>query len=207
MDLPPPSRNWIDAARTGHIYHQYQLYQWDWYEWLGAIGPLVLFWVVARVAGKRGEITLSRFCWAILIYGVTVQLLSMVILFPGAPIALSTLEPMRYLQLVYIFLVLIGGAYLGKYLLKARLWRWAVFLLAANGSMFIAQREIFPASAHIELPSTASANPWLQAFDWISHNTPDGAYFALDPNYLAAPGEDYHGFRALAERSASSRHH
>ena len=28
------------------------------------------------------------------------------------------------------------------------------------------------------------------------------AYFALDPQYLSAPGEDYHGFRALAERSA-----
>ena len=23
----------------------------------------------------------------------------------------------------------------------------------------------------------------------------------MDPNYLAAPGEDYHSFRALAERS------
>ncbi len=197
-----PSRYWLDAARTGHIYHQYQLYQWDWYEWLGAIGPLAIFWAVARVAGKRGETKLSRFSWAVLIYGVSVQLLSMAILFPGAPIALSTLEPMRYLQLVYIFLVLIGGAYLGKYLLKARLWRWTVFLLLANGGMFIAQREIFAETAHIELPFMASANPWLQAFDWIRHNTPEEAYFALDPNYLAAPGEDYHGFRALAERSA-----
>jgi hypothetical protein len=46
-----------------------------------------------------------------------------------------------------------------------------------------------------------SANTWLQAFDWIKHNTPEDAYFALDPKYLAAPGEDYHSFRALAERS------
>ncbi|MDR5729949.1 MAG: DUF6798 domain-containing protein, partial [Terriglobia bacterium] len=45
------------------------------------------------------------------------------------------------------------------------------------------------------------ANPWLQAFAWIRKNTPTDAYFALDPNYLAAPGEDYHSFRALAERS------
>ena len=197
-----PSREWIDAARTGHIYHQYQLYQWDWYEWLGAIGPLVIFWVVARFAARRGEIMLSRFSWAILIYGVSVQLLSMVILFPGAPVGLSTLEPMRYLQLVYIFMALIGGAYLGRYLLKAHVWRWAVFLLAANGGMFIAQRQIFASSAHIELPSVVSANPWLRTFDWIRQNTPEDAYFALDPNYLSSPGEDYHGFRALAERSA-----
>jgi hypothetical protein len=32
-------------------------------------------------------------------------------------------------------------------------------------------------------------------------NTPVNAYFALDPHYLEAPGEDYHSFRALAERS------
>ena len=50
-------------------------------------------------------------------------------------------------------------------------------------------------------PGRASANPWLQAFAWIRQNTPADAYFALDPDYLAAPGEDYHSFRALAERS------
>jgi hypothetical protein len=197
-----PSREWIDAERTGHIYHQYQLYQWNWYEWLGIIGPLAILWAVARIGGKRGEITLSRFCWATVIYGVSVQLLSMVILMPASPAGLTTLEPMRYLQLVYIVLVLVGGAYLGKYLLKAYVWRWAIFLLAANGGMFIAQRQIFASSAHIELPSAASANAWLQAFDWIRQNTPQNAYFALDPNYLSSPGEDYHGFRALAERSA-----
>jgi hypothetical protein len=27
------------------------------------------------------------------------------------------------------------------------------------------------------------------------------AYFALDPNYMRLPGEDQHGFRAIAERS------
>ena len=46
----------------------------------------------------------------------------------------------------------------------------------------------------------ATDNPWLQTFDWIRRNTPDDTYFALDPNYTNAPGEDCHGFRALAER-------
>jgi hypothetical protein len=46
-----------------------------------------------------------------------------------------------------------------------------------------------------------SGNPWLQAFAWIRENTPVNAYFAMDPHYLAAPGEDYHSFRAIAERS------
>ena len=59
----------------------------------------------------------------------------------------------------------------------------------------------FAASPHLELPGRQSANSWLQAFAWIRANTPEDAYFALDPYYLSAPGEDYHGFRALAERS------
>jgi hypothetical protein len=41
----------------------------------------------------------------------------------------------------------------------------------------------------------------VQAFEWVRVNTPADAYFALDPRYLAAPGEGYHNFRALAERS------
>ncbi len=56
-------------------------------------------------------------------------------------------------------------------------------------------------SQHLELPWRQPANPWLQAFAWIRANTPENAYFALDPHYMEAPGEDYHGFRALAERS------
>ncbi|MGH9561444.1 MAG: hypothetical protein ACRD3S_08310 [Terracidiphilus sp.] len=41
----------------------------------------------------------------------------------------------------------------------------------------------------------------MQAFAWIRTNTPVDAYFALDPYYLEQPGEDFHSFRALAERS------
>jgi hypothetical protein len=44
-------------------------------------------------------------------------------------------------------------------------------------------------------------NAWVEAFEWVRVNTPKDAYFALDPHYLEAPGEDFHSFRALAERS------
>jgi hypothetical protein len=194
----PPSQTWLDAMQTRHLYH---LYQWEWYEWLGAIGPLLLFWLVARIAYKQGEIKLARFANAILLYGVFQQVVAMLILSPVAPIGLSTLEPMRYLHLVYVFLTLVGGAYLGRYVLKTNIWRWAVFLLLANGCMFIAQRQLFAGTEHLELPGQISVNPWLQTFDWVRQNTPQNAYFAVDPNYTAAPGEDYHNFRALAERS------
>jgi len=73
--------------------------------------------------------------------------------------------------------------------------------VAINAGMFVSQRMLFASSEHLEVPGRSSSNPWLQAFTWIRQNTPADAYFALDPDYLAAPGEDYHSFRALAERS------
>jgi hypothetical protein len=45
-------------------------------------------------------------------------------------------------------------------------------------------------------------NDWVAAFDWVQKNTRTDSLFALDPHYMEIPGEDYHGFRALAERSA-----
>jgi hypothetical protein len=35
----------------------------------------------------------------------------------------------------------------------------------------------------------------------VRNNTPRDAVFALPPKYLLIPGEDLHGFRAVAERS------
>jgi hypothetical protein len=196
--LNHPSQIWLDASRSRHWFG---LYQWTWYEWLGAIGPLVLFWLVSRIARKQGKIKLAQLSRAIVGYGVFQQVVAMVILGSPALIGLSALEPMRYLHLVYIFLTLVSGAYLGKCVLKAHIWRWAVFLLLTNGGMFIAQRQLFADTEHLELPGQVSGNPWLQAFDWIRQNTPKDAYFALNPNYMTASGEDYHSFRALAERS------
>lgn len=193
-----PTPVWVNAMETRHWF---RLYGWTWYEWLGAIGPLVLFWVIARAARRRGQTNLARFATAVLVYGVFQQTFAMIVLAPRRWIVFSTLEPMRYLHLVYVFMALIGGAYLGRFVLKASAWRWALFLIVAYGAMFGVQRHLFAASPHLELPGRASANPWLQAFAWIRANTPQNAYFALDPRYLAAPGEDYHSFRALAERS------
>jgi hypothetical protein len=147
---------------------------------------------------------MARLSLAIFAYGVFQQIVAFVMLGVPALERTTPMQPMRFLHLIYVFLCLIGGGFLGKYLLKAQVWRWAVFLVVANGGMFIAQREVFAGTTHLELPGQATDNPWLQAFSWIRENTPQDAYFALDPNYMAAPGEDYHSFRALAERSQLS---
>ena len=193
-----PSDTWRDALRSRPYYF---LSEWRWFEWLGALAPLALFWLLWRLALRRGETMLARFALAVFAYGIFQQSLAVVLAGTPSFERLIPLQPMRYLQLVYYFLALVGGCLIGKHLLRAQVWRWAAFLLAVNLGMFASQRALFASSQHLEWPGRAPANPWLQSFAWIRANTPPDAYFALDPNYLAAPGEDYHSFRALAERS------
>jgi hypothetical protein len=96
--------------------------------------------------------------------------------------------------------VMMGGL-LGEYVLRERLWRWLLLFVPLSAGMFLAQRELFPASAHVEWPGVAPKNPWAEAFVWVRQNTPVDAVFALDPNYMNIAGEDENGFRCLAERS------
>jgi hypothetical protein len=53
----------------------------------------------------------------------------------------------------------------------------------------------------VEWPGSHEDNSWNSAFLWIRGHTPKSAVFALDPGYMLSPGEDMHGFRAIAERS------
>jgi len=114
---------------------------------------------------------------------------------------LRPFEPMRYLHLLYLLFFLIVGGLTARYILDNKIYRWILLFVPLSAGMFYAQRQMFPATAHIEWPGANSQNAWLQAFAWIRLNTPAGSLFALDPHYVELPGEDYHGFRALAERS------
>ena len=194
----PADTTWRQALDTRTYYY---LYQWTWYEWLGALAPLLLFGLLWRFAHKRGETLLARFAAAVFFYAVFQQTLAMAMLWPSSLVRLTPLQPMRYLHLEYFLFMMMAGAMLGRFVLQRSVWRWAVFLLAINGSMFLWQRAEFGGGDHLELPGRAPANPWLQAFAWIRVNTPESAYFALDPHYMEVPGEDFHEFRALAERS------
>jgi hypothetical protein len=194
----PSTPAWHEAV---NLHCSLSLYRWAWYEWIGAVAPLLLFWLIWRIARRRGERMLERFALAVFFYGIFQLAVAMILLGIPSLNRVTPLQPMRFLHLVYLFMALVSGCLLGKYLLKASIWRWAVYLAAINGGMFLSQQILFNASEHLELPGQPTENSWVQALDWIRLNTPTEAYFALDPEYLAAPGEDYHGFRALAERS------
>ncbi len=194
----PASPVWHSALDTKSYM---SIDRWHWYEWLGAVAPLLLFWALGRWRRRQNDQPMARFAAAVFVYGVVQQAVALVMQTPPGWVRLTSLQPMRYLELVYLFMALAGGGLLGRYLLKRSWWRWAIFLAASYGGMMAVQCAEYAASPHIEWPGQRHTNPWLEAFDWVRENSPLDAYFALDPYYLEASGEDFHGFRALAERS------
>lgn len=181
--------------------HHYPL-KWPWYEWLGIVGPLALLYWFGTLRPKGDPPAFPRMCRRLAAFGA-LNALAAVALTAGPYFqGLANLQPMRGYQLVYLLFFLMAGGLIGERVLKNKPIRWMVLFLPLCLGMFAAQRAEFAGSPHIELPGAASGNPWIQTFDWIRRNTPRDAYFALDPYYMRSPGEDYHGFRALAERSA-----
>jgi hypothetical protein len=199
----PASDAWRQAAATRGFYF---LTRWHWYEWLGVFAPLALIYALCYFLQRRRDgsdsTALLSLSFALLYYGIFQTVAGLAIMLPASLERLRPFEPMRYLHLLYLLFFLIAGGLIGGYVLNRKLYRWLMLFIPLGAGMSYGQREMYPASAHLEMPWTAPENDWLQAFDWIHGNTPADALFALDPHYETLPGEDYHGFRALAERSA-----
>jgi hypothetical protein len=177
------------------------LTRWEWYEWLGAIGPLVLLGLFYRVARRKNLFVLARLSQALLIFGLLFFLAGLLISLAPPLLFLAEFQPLRSLHLVYILLILFGGGLLAEFVLQRKTERWLLLFLPLCAGMFYAQQALFPATPHVEWPGAATKNPWVESFLWIRQNTPRDAWFALDPRYMELPGEDEHGFRAIAERS------
>jgi hypothetical protein len=198
ISFDPPSQAYHQVALS-HSY--FYLLQWHWYEWLGVILPLALLWWFCRIARVRKLRNLELLCRALIVYEFVYLVVGVVLSIPARFESVARLQPMRSLYLLYVLFFLFAGGLLGEYVLKNRIWRWVVLFAPLCAGMFLAQRALFPASSHIEWPGAASTNPWVQAFEWIQTNTPRDAVFALDPFHMDSPGEDAHGFRAIAQRS------
>ncbi len=199
ITLDVPSSPAYHAAAMLHGFHYIQL--WHWYEQVGTVAPLGLFWWFGRIARARQWRELHLACRTLFFYDLAFLLAALLVDLPPRFESLARLQPLRSLHLLYIVMFLIMGGFVGEYLLKKQAWRWIVFFVPLALGMFIAQRALFPASAHIEWPGIASRNPWAQAFDWIRQNTPTDAVFALDPEYMHIAGEDESGFRCRSQRS------
>jgi hypothetical protein len=201
ISFAPPPKAYHQAALT-HSY--FYLTRWQWYEWLGVIGPLAILVWFSRLARARKRRIVDLLCRALLIYQLGYVAVALLISIPARFEALARLQPMRSLYLLYILMLLLGGGVLAELVLKNHIWRWLVLFVPLCVGMFVTQRILFPASAHIEWPWAHPRNPWVQAFLWVRNNTPPDAVFALDPDYADLSGEDEQGFRAIARRSRTA---
>jgi len=192
------SAAWQEASRTRT---QHYLLQWEWYEWLGGIAPIFVLLGLGWVARRKGLAVASAVAKRTAWFAAMGFVAGVVITIPPQMERLTPYQPLRTLHLTYIVMTLLAGGLLGEYVLKDKLWRWAVLLLPIAAGMSYAQWQSFPDSHHIEWPGRATGNDWVEAFKWVKANTPVDAYFVLDPHYMDREGEDFHGFRGLAERS------
>ena len=189
-------------VRTLNSHSYFFVLRWEWFEWLGIFGPVLILWGIGRWAKRRGRrLTLYKLSNTTIAFSFLCLLAALVITVPQTFVRFAELQPMRGLLLVYVVLLVTAGGLLAEYLLHARLWRWMAVFLPLSAGMFYAQRQLFPATHHLELPGRAQDNVWVETFLWARGNTPVDAYFALNPEHMRLHGEDQHGFRAIAERS------
>ena len=180
------------------------LSRWGWREWLGVAAPIAILVRLGQLNPRGASRLFSRTSRALALFGIFATVTGLLFSVGPAAERLAWLQPMRAFQLIYIVLLLLLGGLLGEYVLKSRGWLWIIFFAFLAGGMFSIQRATFADSRHIEWPWAAPKNSWVAAFQWIRDYTPQNAVFALDPVYIVLPGEDQHGFRAIARRSMLS---
>jgi hypothetical protein len=184
------------------------LSQWQWFEWLGIAGPLIVFALLLRFARHHLNERRAVLCRASIAIGSIAVLVSL--LFAHADFRthmVARLQPLREFLLLYAVMIVLLGGVLEEACSRGQRRRWLIcatpplFLATMACIMFFVQRQTFPGSQHLELPWRAPSNSWSQAFVWARENTAPDALFALDANYITTDKEDGQTFRATAERS------
>jgi hypothetical protein len=178
------------------------VFRWEWYEWVGVFAPLAVLWWCSSITPKGTKPAFRTVARALVPFGLLFTVAGVAVGIPACLENYTRLQPMRAFHLVYVVFYVFLGGLLGEYALRRRVWRWLGLFIPLAAGMWFLQRSSFPASPHVEWPGVRSDNAWASAFLWIRDYTPKDAFFALDPDYMLRPGEDMHGFRAVAERSA-----
>jgi hypothetical protein len=174
---------------------------WAWYEWVGVFAPLALLWGFSVARPRRTLPAFRELAAGLVPFGLVFTALAVMLSIPASLEGYTRLQPMRSFHLLYVVFFILTGGLIGEYAIRARAWRWAALFVPLGLGMVLLQNATFPASQHVEWPGSNNDNSWISAFLWIRSNTPKEAVFALDPDYMTQPGEDTHGFRAVAERS------
>lgn len=187
------------ALSRGYFY----LSCWTWYEIFGLVGPFLL--IAGYCWWKRGDWRRPDLsvCFASLALACSSVAVAACFAHVGSHSHLiARLQTIRPYVIVYLVLFMGLGAVMAQEVFRGHAWRWLLFFGVIGGGISAAQFLAYPSSPHLEFPGRQTQNSWVQAFRWVRANTPQDALFALDANYIDAPGEDTQGFRAIGRRAS-----
>lgn len=193
--LPSPAPAYHDALLTRSYFF---LKNWAWYEWFGAVAPLLL---LGFFSSRRSSPASKELCRACILFGSAAIATGVLFSVSSRFESLAEVQPMRAFHPIYVIFFVLLGSFLADFVLRESIARHTFLLAPVCVLMFFLQRATFPTDQHIEWPGSRSSNSWVKAFEWIRDRTPRSAIIALDPDHMDAPGEDHQGFRAIAERS------
>src|SRR5207245_11576051 len=129
------------AAAQYHAFHYIQ--SWQWYEWLGIVGPVPIFWWFARMARRQQSRNLDLMCRALIVYDLVYFAAALIVSLPARFGSLARIQPLRSLHLLYILLLVFSGGFLGLHVLKKNFLRWAVLFLPLFSGIVFAQPALF----------------------------------------------------------------
>jgi hypothetical protein len=180
----------------------YFLFTWTWYDWLGLLAPLAILAWFWKTRPRGTTPAFARLSLGLIPYGLLSILAAAVISSSHNFDMLARLQPLRCFHLItFVFLLFLGGV-VGEYAAHISRWIFPAICLFIAALMFYVERDIYPASAHIEWPwLQTSSNAWVNTLFWVRRDTPRDAVFAVDSRYFKAEGVDAHGFRAISRRS------
>ncbi|MEZ2346353.1 hypothetical protein [Terriglobus sp. RCC_193] len=195
-----------DAVRAASLSRSYWFpSQWQWYEWIGLVAPVLMLLATASLSGKNKAMSSAAQAMAAAmatsIATVTIGAL-LLIHTSNTAFLLARLQPLRLLHPVSIIFVLMLGGWLAAP--DGRAWRRGVLLLLTLGAvagMLFLQRSTYPHSSHWEKPWGQSGNEYEAAALWLRQNTPVDALIAVDAHYTTMHGEDAQMVRAIGQRS------
>ena len=190
------------AAEALHSRAYFFVSTWTWYEWMGIWAPLGICWWLRSRTWRHTTPAFRLLLTTMVPLGLAFTFVAVILTSFRSLENFARLQPMRSFHIIYVLFFLILGGLAGEYVLRGKRWRWIAAFVPLCASMFLVQRVTYASSSHIEWPGAVDRNHWNTAFIWVRDNTPKDALFTLDPDYLSATGEDSHGFRAVAERSA-----
>lgn len=177
--------------------------QWQWYEWIGLIAPVLMLLAVASGRSKTMSSAAQSIAAAMAASMVTVTAGALLLIHTGnTAFLLARLQPLRLLHPVsLVFVLMLGGWLAAPEEGMLRRYGLYLFVLGAVGGMLFLQRETYSHSAHWENPWQQRGNGYENAALWLRKNTPVDALIAVDARYTTMHGEDAQMVRAIARRS------